>query len=308
MPPPPSTLEALLQRGLDFYALNNAEEAARCWDEAARLDPSDSRASEYLSALRGDRPEEARVEPASLPTPPPSAGWERRRLTGLRQVVNELGTSAAPRAFNRDQFIELLQAKKFEEALETLYRMRTAAPDNASVSKGIQVLKEKLLSDALERLGNLDQLAVVTSAVPSTLSDDEAEVLRLVDGIASLGDLLSASRLGRFTTARVLAALLQRGAIRLDAAPGLSAPPPVAPPPEPAPVVEPPPAEPPPDVTQTTAPMRSYDSVFRLATEAYLRRDVETALSLFERCLRERPDDRRVQHNIERLQQRKRKS
>jgi tetratricopeptide (TPR) repeat protein len=280
---PQAQVEELLRRGLDFYALNKAQEAARCWEEAARIDPSDPRAAEYLTALNGDGGGGAE-EPETAPE-----RVDRRSLTGLREVVDELAEpQAAPRSFDRARFVELLRNKQFEEALEALYRMRLVAPDNASVSRGIQVLKDKLLDDYLARLGNLD-LIVVQGRIAGPVAAEEQDVLRLVDGIASLGDVLNSSRLGRFATARALSAMLERGVV---VATGRE------------PSTEP-------DEPKTPAAGRvtsRYDEVFRLATEAYLRRDVDTALTLFTQCLEERPNDRRVQHNIERLEQRKRNS
>lgn len=223
-------------------------------------------------------------------------------MPGLRQVVDELGTSEAgvPRSFDRAQFVELLRSKRYEEALDALYQMHHAAPDNASVSRGIQVLKEKLLGDYLSRLGNLDLVVVPErDARAEGLSADEAGVLKLSDGIATLGDVLSTSRLGRFTTARALCGLVKRGAVSLE---GRAAPP-VSPQAQ-----EPPAAAAPLVQLPASTPEGRYDELFRRATEAYLRRDVDTALALFTECRELRPDDRRVQHNIERLEARKRKS
>jgi hypothetical protein len=44
-----------------------------------------------------------------------------------------------------------------------------------------------------------------------------------------------------------------------------------------------------------------FTELYREAVAAYVRRDYEAALRLFERCLRLRPDDRHVRHNLERL-------
>lgn len=292
-------VEELLRRGLDFYAVNDVEGATRCWEQAAKLNPMDPRAAEYLAALRGEgrttAEQERPIEPERL---------ERRSLTGLRQVVDELGTASAPRAFDRAQFIELLRQKKYEEALAVLYAMRNAAPDNASVSRGIQVLKEKLLGEYLVRLGNLDLVVAPTGVGSVRLSPEETDVLRLADGIASLGDMLSSSRQGRFATARALKGLLERGvlAVGVPATAKGSSPAIFSETVDQAPrpgTIEP---------AAAPAPASRYDEAFRLATEAYLRRDVDAALTLFAQCLEERPDDRRVQHNIERLRQRKRKS
>jgi hypothetical protein len=48
----------------------------------------------------------------------------------------------------------------------------------------------------------------------------------------------------------------------------------------------------------------AFEVTFRRGTQAYLRHDFKTALEAFEDCLRQRPGDRRVLHNLERLRNR----
>lgn len=47
-----------------------------------------------------------------------------------------------------------------------------------------------------------------------------------------------------------------------------------------------------------------FEATFRHGTQAYLRHDFKTALEAFEDCLKQRPGDRRVLHNLERLRNR----
>ncbi len=49
---------------------------------------------------------------------------------------------------------------------------------------------------------------------------------------------------------------------------------------------------------------RAYEELFRNGTQCYVRSDYKGALESFEACLRLRPDDVRVLHNIERLKTR----
>jgi len=49
----------------------------------------------------------------------------------------------------------------------------------------------------------------------------------------------------------------------------------------------------------------ALEQILKDATSAYLRRDYELALKLFEECLTLQPDDRRALHNIERIKKRK---
>jgi len=49
-----------------------------------------------------------------------------------------------------------------------------------------------------------------------------------------------------------------------------------------------------------------YPNLFKRATEAYMIRDFELAIQLFEKCHRERPDDRRPLYNLNALRRRMR--
>lgn len=52
------------------------------------------------------------------------------------------------------------------------------------------------------------------------------------------------------------------------------------------------------------AATEQFEQTFRQGTQAYLRHDFQQALEAFEHCLRLRPGDRRVLHNLERLRSR----
>lgn len=47
-----------------------------------------------------------------------------------------------------------------------------------------------------------------------------------------------------------------------------------------------------------------YERLYKEATLAYIRRDYEKALTLFKQCAQDRPDDKRVTHNLEQLHKR----
>ena len=294
------SLEELLQRGLDFYAMNRWEDAARCWTDALALDGSDPRAKEYLAALA--------LEGHGPPVPPPPeeapVRIERRESSpsGLREIIDQFaGGAAAPggASFDKARFLALLRDRKLEEALDVLYRVRDVAPANASVSRAIQLLKDKLHGEHIAAIGHLGQVPTKAAAAAQLLAADlptpsDNAVLRLVDGIATAEDILASSSAGPFSTARSLARLVEKGVLVMGG---------------PTPpgkllnlVSEAPPAEAP----APEAGGDAYEDLFREATHAYLRRDLGRALELFLRCQKERPEDRRVAHNIERLQQRMR--
>lgn len=54
----------------------------------------------------------------------------------------------------------------------------------------------------------------------------------------------------------------------------------------------------------TTRSGGGYEALFRDATSAYISRRYELALQLFNECLRERPQDARVLHNLRQLERR----
>ncbi len=294
-----SSIEELLNRGLDFYAMNRWQDAARCWNDALALDADDPRPREYLAAL-SEEGHGAPAEPASAAEPDGPVRLERREsaASGLREMIEQLaGSGAAGQGgspFDKNRFLAMLRDRKFEEALDVLYRVREAAPTNASVSRSIQVLKDKLLSDYLATIGPLDLVPRKTDAAPGLLAADlptpaDNTILRLVDGIATAEDILASSSAGPFSSSRALARLVEKGILAMG---GPAAALPARPVPEPAQEAAPAPAN------------SSYEELFREATHAYLRRDLDRALELFLECQRARPDDRRVAHNIQRLQQR----
>ncbi len=291
-------VERLLQAGLDHYALDRVEEARRCWKQALELKPDDPRPVEFLTA----------VEPSN-------GGDTSKDLLFVVSSATAGGLGAgrpdrpARPGVDTARLSRLLKERSYEEALALLYAAREDNPDDASVSRGIQLLKDRLILRYARQLGSLDQVPgrVVSDDSLATLSPESREVLRLVDGISSYGDVAQACSLGRFAAYRALAHAVAKGLI-------------VSTPDAPAPVppagrtssVPPPPkatlrptASAPPAAVAATLDAASYDDLFERATRAYVRRDVDEALLLFEGCLKRRPDDRRVRHNIEKLKQRK---
>src|SRR5262249_4522955 len=102
---------------------------------------------------------------------------------------------------------------------------------------GIQLLKQRLVRRYLHQIGNLDhvpRLAIAESDVEDRkLEEEERELLRLVDGISSFGDIAHDSRLGRFETFRILAKpvaaqVITQAAEERDEEPDVAAAPPTA--------------------------------------------------------------------------------
>jgi len=117
----------------------------------------------------------------------------------------------------RAELVQLLADRRYEDALELLRAARQKAPEVPEISRGIQLLKQRLLRRYLHQLGDLDRVPAVilddASLDALDLGDEERELLRLVDGVSSFGDLVLESRFGRFATYRMLTALLSKGVI-----------------------------------------------------------------------------------------------
>ncbi|MEZ4233947.1 MAG: hypothetical protein R3B89_32535 [Polyangiaceae bacterium] len=125
----------------------------------------------------------------------------------------------SPRERNR-QLKLLLEGKRYEEALELLLRVRAQSPEDPAISRGIRLLKDRLVLSYTRRLGDLERVLSRGETPIEPLSRSETTIYELVDGIASIEDVVHASSLGRFETYRCLVKLLGRGVICLaEAAP-----------------------------------------------------------------------------------------
>lgn len=232
-------IEALLERGRSLQRQGRHEDALTVWRNVLALAPHEPRARDYLGDAGGD----------ALP-------GERRA-----DVVD------------RAELVRALKEKRFEEALILLERAQALAPEDAAIARGIAAIREHLVTRLARRLGGFE---AVLSALPAPANDslppDAQAVLDLIDGQATLGEVLARSHLARYRTSSVIEALLQRGA--LSAAPG------------------------------EAAPDGTFDRLFARATEAYLTGDYRGSLRLYEACLALRPGDPTATHNLARLQAR----
>ena len=105
----------------------------------------------------------------------------------------------------------------YEEALSLLLAARQHAPDIAEILRAVQLIKQRLVRRYLCHLGDLDRvprLVVAANALDELdLEAEELEIVRLVDGVSSFGDIVLESRFGRLETYRRLAQVLARGVI-----------------------------------------------------------------------------------------------
>lgn len=299
-----SVVEQLLDEGLDLYGRGREAEAARCWQQVLAIAPGERRAVDYLIAAGIDPV----VPKKRAPEAPPAS--ERRTVP----VHAEEPQSGVDRA----ALVALIEAERYEEALQMLHGARSRRPGDASISRAIGQLKDRLIARWSREIGGLDQVPFLVTwrAQGIELSGEQRHVQRMVDGVATYGDILAASQLGRFETYQLFIVLQRRGALGVRGAEPSSrgsAPPSEPPPtrrssvrgsalpPAPsAPTPAPPPArEPPP-----SAAGEGYDACFEQATDAYLRGELDGAVALYEACLRARPGDAVATHNLQKLRAR----
>lgn len=201
--------EELVAQGLDHYGRNDVDAAVECWRRAVELDPSNQQAAEYLDAA-GFEPVEARTGAQVI-----DISTARRLLTPLPPTL-----SREEKQVERTRQLEhLLEGKRYEEALDLLLRARLQSPEDPAISRGIRLIKDRLLLGYVRSLGDLTQVPIRReNAAP--IVDPAASIYALVDGIASVEDILQISPFGRFETYRCLAVLLKNRVIALsDAAP-----------------------------------------------------------------------------------------
>jgi hypothetical protein len=178
------SVERLLQEGLDLYQSGLIDHAIAVWTEVLHVEPDEPRALEYLRQAG-------------------MGGGEGESLAPAEGVA-----AATPRA----ELEQLLGERRYEEALELLFALRRQDPESQEISRGVQLLKQRLVRRYLHQIGNLDHVPTLALDAGELeahgLGEDARELLRLVDGISSFGDIAHESRLGRFETYRLLARLV----------------------------------------------------------------------------------------------------
>lgn len=141
-------------------------------------------------------------------------GWELASLIAGEPMT---GTGASPATIlQQGSIADLVRAQRWDEALARLYEARDARPNDAEVSDAIRVVRERAMRTGLERLGSLEAIPRRTGAAGASLASDEQYLLGLVDGTASIDELLDTSTLGRHRTVRGLCMLVDRGLLRIE--------------------------------------------------------------------------------------------
>lgn len=209
-------LDELLERGLDFYGRQLVSEAIQCWREVLYLSPGHRLALEYLEAAGASAEDDLDVPPV-----------QSRSRTSASMTAAMPMEAAAPSSDEPPLSIEslsvlaveLIRERRLEEALALLYTAHGEAPKDQAISRSINVIKQRLTREyrtEIGDLGNIPHLTVDESLIDELdLLDEEREVLRLMDGIVALDDVVQTAGLGPLHIYRVLAQLLRRNLIVL---------------------------------------------------------------------------------------------
>ena len=195
-------LDELLERGLDFYGRQLVVEAIRCWREVLQLSPGHRLALEYLEAAGASAQDgqdgqggQGGADGAdSRPTTPPRvtrSSSTRGSTQDDRGVSIGRATTSDEQVMSLDSLsaltVELIREKRFEEALTLLYTAHGEAPRDQSISRSINVVKQRLLREYRAEIGDLSQvpkLALDDALIEELpLSDDERELVPLIDGL-----------------------------------------------------------------------------------------------------------------------------
>ncbi|MFK7992101.1 MAG: hypothetical protein AB8I08_39145 [Sandaracinaceae bacterium] len=245
-------VEELIAEGLRLFGRGQEGEAVVCWRRALVIDPTHPQALDYLESTGVDG------HAASLAT----------ELDAQRSIREERITGVV----DKQAVLQAVKRREFDHALRMLYEARREHPNDASISRSIQHIKARLERELIAQLVDLDRVPK-KSQIDVPTGNLEAEIVsHLIDGIASLGDVVETSPLGRLRTLRVLVGMLSGSMVR---------PVEYAPPPGP-----------------------TYRERFRAATLLYLKGEHQAAMEAFEACAELRPDDATVRHNLERLRAR----
>lgn len=228
-------LDELLERGLDFYGRQLVSEAIQCWREVLYLSPGHRLALEYLEAAGASADEEFDPEPRAAAKGKRAVGTQAPATTAASTSSTSSSSTATPEEtpLTLESLsvlaVELIRERRLEEALALLYTAHGEAPKDQAISRSINVIKQKLTREYRAEIGNdlgqIPHLTVDEALIEELeLSDDEREVLRLVDGIVALDDVVQAAGFAPLQIYRALAQVLRRNLIVLKPPPPLEGP------------------------------------------------------------------------------------
>lgn len=226
---------------------------------------------------------------------------------------------AFQKASLRDDVAALLRERRFEDALQALYRARAAAPSDPEIQTAIDQLKDFMVTTYARQLGGMDKVA---PAIPGTATKTSASLMvaQYVDGRSTFGDIAQVCPLGQLRTLQVLVELYVRRPNQAELSPpasGLRAQP-ALPDDDHEPVthrspsvvgaahvsqsVKPSSVSPSPSVSPGLGAVvveseadRQFKDLFGKGTAAFIQKRYSEAVDTFQECMKLRPEDKSVE-------------
>ena len=242
----------------------------------------------------------------------------------LELLARAFSGSDTPARGKRDVALQVALALKTEGhhavGLALLREVRRDAPFDETVANTVKEIAADYLEILMGKIGNPGFFPRIIRDIPAANAARWADVIALVDGKTTTGEILAQCVLGRLATCQRMVELLETGVIAASK-PGAAMMPrrkrrgtlEIVLSPGNATIDDSHSSLPPQSVSPESGarasgpndPADEFDELFKSATSAYLRRDYDAAMKLFSTCAELRPQDVRVTHNIERLRQRK---
>jgi CheY-like chemotaxis protein len=117
---------------------------------------------------------------------------------------------------------EMIGQGRLDDALSWLYEMRDRHPDANAVSDQIRIVRDLISEIAIERLGRTDVAPARLRRDLPVGNNDAAYLLDRIDGVCTVDDLITISRLPRHKTLRTLVSLMDDGFVGFDRITGTS--------------------------------------------------------------------------------------
>jgi tetratricopeptide (TPR) repeat protein len=237
-------VDQLIDRGLRLHQAGRVDDALVVWRFVLEIAPGEPRARNLVASIE-------------LARSPHQSGVRELPLPGVH----------GPGGVDRPALEQMLRERRYLDALALLQRALARAPHDAAIARGIVAIREHLVTRFLRRVGGPGTVLHPLVA-PSEVELDARELAAMVDGRATVQEILDRAPVSKHEAAAVLDGLVSKGAV---IGPGAAAPPGL------------------------------YEKLFARATEAYLEGDLASAIRLYEACLALRPGDPTATHNLQRL-------
>lgn len=128
----------------------------------------------------------------------------RRRVTAAFHAR----ASSALSPSDAEGVVALVRARRYEDAIERLAELSASHPGDGTVRASIRILEDHLVREYARALGGLDRIPLAAELVVAPGDANARQVHALLDGSATLGDILRQTPLTRLETLRVLRGLV----------------------------------------------------------------------------------------------------